>query len=126
MEFSLPPAPCRTANDSGRSHRDQVCRIQPAPRTRRQIVRQIQTADARAVQRFHPVTHGCHHAFDLVVFAFGQGQTQMVRAHRLAGGSTHGLRVIVEHHTGQQALSLHRIQRVLDRHFIHLGHMVAW
>ena len=101
---------------------------QPTPLPRRQIRRQFQTADARTVQTFNPVAHCGHHALDLVVLAFGQGQAQMqplgVWAHHFAGCSTHGFGVIVEHHTVQQALHLFGIQRVLDGDLVHLGQVL--
>ena len=50
----------------------------------------------------------------------------MVRAHRFACGSAYRLGIIVEHHTGQQTLGLYGIQRMLHRHLVDLGHMVAW
>jgi len=42
--------------------------------TWRQIIGQLQIADGTAVQSFHTVAHSRQHAFDLVVFALGQGQ----------------------------------------------------
>ena len=64
-------------------------------------------AEFQAVQRFHAVSSGCDHAFDLVVFAFGEGQGQGVGLGAgLAGGGAHGAGVVVQGDAIQQALHL--------------------
>ena len=76
--------PCSPA-DSARAVRSaSTCvGVQPAPLAGRQIVRQRQRADARAVQRLDPVADRGQHALDLVVLAFGQRQAQVQRRRRL-------------------------------------------
>ena len=43
---------------------------------------------------------------------------------RLAGRRLDGLGIVIQHHAGQQSLDLIGRDLVLDRHLVHLGHMV--
>ena len=51
---------------------------------------------------FHAVACGGHHAFDLVVFAFADGQNQRVRIVQFGGLGGHGFVVVVQQHAGLQ------------------------
>ena len=59
-----------------------------------------------------------------MVFAFGQRQSQVQLADRLARRGTNRFRIVFQHHTGQQLFHLGTGQRMLDRDFVDLGHMV--
>ena len=75
--------------------------------------RQREGAEGAAVQRLDAVADGGQHALDLVVLALEQRQPQRALAGRLAGRGAHRLRVVVEHHAGEQALDLLGVDRML-------------
>ena len=70
------------------------------------------------------MAHSAQHAFDLVVFALGQGQVQLVGANLFASSGLHRQRVVVQHHTRQQLLAHLVVQRIGGGQLIQLGHMV--
>ena len=73
---------------------------------------------------FNPVAHCGNHAFDLVVFAFGQRQAQRVVASLFTSCSAHRFRVVVQHHAAKQLLHLTLVHRMLGLDLVDLGHMV--
>ena len=97
--------------------------VEPAPAAGRQVGRQRERAVGAAVQAGHRVAGGGDHALDLVVLAFGQRQPQRVAAGGLAGGGAHRLRVVAQHHAGEQRRHLRGAHRLGGAHLVDLGHM---
>ena len=56
---------------------------------------------------------------------FGDGQPQVVAADGFAGRGTRRGRVVIQHHTGQQALQLAGIDRVGGAHLVDFGYVAA-
>mgnify|MGYP007085155857 CR=1 FL=1 len=81
-------------------------------------------AEFQAVQRFHAVSSGRNHAFDLVVFAFGNRQQQCVRIFQHRFGSLHGFIVIMEQHAVFQALAESFVGGMFQAGAVELGRFV--
>ena len=75
------------------------------------------------MQGLDTVADGCHHAFDLVVFAFGQRQAEQVFTHDFGSGSSNRFVLIGEQDAGQQLVDLPLIKRVLGRRQIDFRHL---
>ena len=81
-------------------------------------------AEFQAVQRFHAVSSGRDHAFDLVVFAFGNRQQQCVRIFQHRFGSLHGFIVVMEQYAVFQALAESFVGGMFQAGAVELGRFV--
>ena len=76
------------------------------------------------MQRLDAVARRRDHAFDEVVFTFGDGQFEPVFAKDGARLGGNRRRLVVKLHASKQGRALRRIERVLDRRLIDLGHLL--
>ena len=81
-------------------------------------------AEFQAVQRFHAVSSGRDHAFDLVVFAFGNRQQRCVRIFQHGFGSLHGFIVVMEQYAVFQALAESFVGGMFQADAVELGRFV--
>ena len=90
----------------------------------RQQILTFPITKAQAVQGFHAVAGGGHHAFYLVVFALGEGEQQAARVFQFGCGGGYGFVVVVQQHALAQGGAQAFVGRVFECDAVKFGHMV--
>ncbi len=78
----------------------------------------FQMCESPAMKVLHAVAGGGDHAFDLVVFSFGNGQQQGGRVFQNGIGGTNGFVFVVEQHAVFQGFAERFSCGVFERYFV--------